>query len=137
MKNFLETTLDKDSVYHKVLREASELDKNEVFSDVMSFMFGGHETTSRTLTSSILFLKRYPEIRTKILNEIQEKIFLNGKFSLKNMKEILKTDSLDECQELSNFIKEVLRFVPPAARSLGYITTKQVTFSNEVVVPKG
>ena len=48
----------KDSVYYKVLREASELDKQEVFSDVMSFMFGGHETNSRALSTSLLYLKR-------------------------------------------------------------------------------
>lgn len=58
IKNFLETTKDKDSVYYKVLREASELDKQEVFSDVMSFMFGGHETNSRALSTSLLYLKR-------------------------------------------------------------------------------
>ena len=137
IKNFLETTKDKDSVYYKVLREASELDKQEVFSDVMSFMFGGHETNSRALSTSLLYLKRQPELRVKIAKEIEDKIFMNGKFTLKNMKEILSNDALDDCQELSNFIKEVLRFVPPASRSLGYITTKQIEFTNGVIVPKG
>lgn len=108
-----------------------------MFSDVMSFMFGGHETNSRALSTSLLYLKRLPELRKKITEEINEKIFLNGKFTLKNMKEILTNDALDDCNELSNFIKEVLRFVPPAARSLGYKASKQLEFSNGVIVPKG
>ena len=103
----------------------------------MSFMFGGHETNSRALSTSFLYLKRFPEIRKKIHDEIQSKVFLNGKFSLKDMKEIMTHDVLDECDYLTNFIKEVLRFVPPATRSLGYVTTKPVSFSNGLKVPKG
>jgi cytochrome P450 len=38
---------------------------------------------------------------------------------------------------LSNFVKEVLRFTPPAARSLGYKTLQQTTMSDGVMIPKG
>jgi len=37
---------------------------------------------------------------------------------------------LDKCDELSYFIKEVLRFSPPASRSLGYIASKTFEFSD-------
>jgi cytochrome P450 len=137
IKNFLETTKDKDSVYHKVLWEEPGINKDHVFADVMSFMFGGHETNSRALTTSMLYLKRCPDILKTLKEEIDTKIFQNGKFTVKDLKTILDSELVDKCEELSYFIKEALWFVPPASRSLGYVAMKPFEFSDGLRVPKG
>lgn len=64
-------------------------------------------------------------------------MFENGKYNVNDLRLRLNSEVLDNCEELSCFIKEVLRFVPPAARSLGYIATKPFEFSDGLHVPKG
>lgn len=130
IKNFLETANDWDSVYFKVLEAEKGLDKTQVFKDVMSFMFGGHETNSWTLTSILLYLKWYPEWEQIIWSEINEVIFENGKYSEKDLWTWLTGDILENCFKTSCFIKEILRVAPPASRSLGYIAMRDFTMKD-------
>ena len=123
IKKFLKESEDKDSVYYKVL-EDKVATSDEIFNDVMSFMFGGHETTSRALTTALFQLKKNPLVFKKLKEEVEEKLKHAGSESEmkqpETIVEMLNGESIDECEYLSMFVKEVLRFSTPAARSLGY-----------------
>lgn len=100
-------------------------------------MFGGHQTSAKTLTSIMLYIKRYPKWEQLIKTEITEIIFENGKYSSKDLWTWLTGDLLDNCLKTSFFIKEVLRIAPPATRSLGYIAMKDFKFKDGLHVKKG
>ena len=136
IREFLDKTEDRQSVYHRVLEEGVG-SAEEIYADIMSFMFGGHETSSRAFTTALLQLKRAPEMLQKIREEIDRVVFENGSYAKSDLKLRLSGPVLDECEYLSMFVKEVLRFAPPAGRSLGYKTKKVVTFKDGMTVPKG
>jgi len=96
----------------------------------MSFMFGGHETNSRSLASMMLYIKWYPQWEKEIKEEINEVVLENGKFSSKDLKTWLTGDLLERCFKTSFFVKEVLRIAPPASWSLGYIAMKDFWFKD-------
>ena len=69
IKKFLRESEDKKSVYHKVLEDKVGT-KESTFNDVMSFVFGGHETTSRALTTALFELKKNPAVLEKLREEV-------------------------------------------------------------------
>ena len=135
IRDFLDTSTDKCSVFHKVGDEVG-ISKDLLFNDVMSFMFGGHETSSRAFTTGIYQLKKNPDLLNKIKAEIDTVVFQHGKYGIKDLKDIVDGPLLDSCEYLGYFVKEILRFSPPAGRSLGYVTSKQVTMKDGLVIPK-
>jgi len=66
IKNYLENEIDSDSVYQKVLESEKSLPKEQVFKDIMKVMFGGHQTSAKTLTSMMLYIKWYPKWEQEI-----------------------------------------------------------------------
>jgi cytochrome P450 len=123
IQQFLENGTDMNSVYHKVLSEG-QTTKAEVYADIMSFMFGGHETTSRALTTALFELKKKPEMLTKLREEINTVLFKDEDQTWESMKDKIDAPMMDSCEYLTLFVKEVLRYMPPASRSLGYKSMK-------------
>jgi len=109
--------------------EETQATKEDVFWDMIAFLVGGHESSAKTLTTALLVLKKHPEIEEKLRNEVND-VFPN------EIEEIT-SDMLDKMSYLSCFVKEVLRFTPPALRSLGYKAYETVTLSNRIRIPKG
>lgn len=69
MRKFLEESTDTNSVYQQVLKE-SRVEKELVFSDLIAFLVGGHESSARVLTNAMFYAKKYPECHTKLMEEI-------------------------------------------------------------------
>ena len=113
------------------------ISKDLLFNDIMSFMFGGHETSSRAFTTAIYQLKKHPQLLNKVKDEIDRVILQHGKYGVDDFKRIIDGPLLDQCEYLSCVVKEVLRFSPPAGRSLGYVASKQVTMKDGLIIPQG
>lgn len=122
-QEFLDKSRDKTSVYCKILEETNEKKEN-VFWDMIAFLIGGHESSAKSLTTGLFQLKKNPEAEQKLRQEIQTVLSNHGFMEGKRLCDIINPEVLDEMPYLSNFIKEILRFTPPAARSLGYKTTQ-------------
>jgi len=125
---------DSNSVYNQVLK-TGEIDKEMAYKDVMAILFAGHETTSKSLCSALFQLKKNPEVEKKLKQEIDEYILQNGKYTVNDLAEILNSQSLDQMDYLSCFVKEVLRHDPPAVRSLGY-KAKASFKVKDLLIPK-
>ena len=62
LRNFVENSSDKSSVYQKIIQEKCFEDWNQAFEAILGFMNGGHETSSKALCTAMLELKRHPEV---------------------------------------------------------------------------
>jgi cytochrome P450 len=121
-------------VYNQVVN-TGEFDKQTIYRDAMTIMFGGHETTSKSLCNSLYQVKKNPDVEKKLMKELKETFLENGKYTVKDLKNILSREKLDQLDYLTCFVKEVLRHDPPAARSLGY-KSKRMFKVNDLLVPK-
>lgn len=119
IKDVCENSEDENSVYNQVLN-TGEIDKEMVYKDVMAILFGGHETTSKSLCNAMLYLKKNPRVEQKLRKELDDVLLENGKYTIKDLGEIICNEKLDKLDYLTCFVKEVLRHDPPAVRSLGY-----------------
>ncbi len=137
IKEFLEKGEDKESVYHKIMSKNKQANKEQVYADTMSFLFGGHETASRAFTTAILVLTRYPDVKSKLQKEFDSIIYENGKYGVKDIKERVTGEILEQCYYLTMFVKEVMRWSAPGGRSLGYKANRDIQLSDGVFVPKG
>ena len=107
-----------------------------LFLDAILLLMAGYDTTSKTLCSALLMLKRHPEVEEKLKAEIHGR-FSDEIKSGKTLSELLNAESLDELTYLNMFVKEVMRYKPAASRSLGYQTKEQITLSDGLVMPAG
>ena len=98
---------------------------NDVLSQTMSFMIAGHETTSMTMTWSILLLAKYPEYQERAREEIRRVLGDRDELTFEDTKEMT---FLDNC------IKESMRLYP-AIVTANRETVKDVKFG-KFVIPK-
>ena len=85
-----------------MLNEFDEIEQpkfslDEIKSNVYTFLFAGHETTSTTLQWVLYFLGEFPEWRERINDEFTE---LGHRINMRTLKHASQTEA---------FIKEVLR----------------------------
>ena len=76
---------------------------NDVLSQVMSFMLAGHETTSMTMTWTILLLAKHQEYQERARQEIRRVLGSKDDVTLHDVKEMTF---------LENCIKESMRLYP-------------------------
>ena len=135
IKDVCEKSEDNNSVYKQVLN-TGQFDKVQVYKDIMTLLFAGHETTSKSLCSAMYQLKKHPEIEAKLRRELHEVLLDNGKNTVEDLSLILCHEKLDKLEYLTCFVKEVLRHDPAGFRSLGYIAKSSFDFEG-ILVPKG
>ena len=135
-RNFLNQSKDKDSVYRKVIQEDVFVDVEKAFPWMLSFVGGGHETSSRVLCTALMMFKRHPEVQQKLLDELSERLFDGAEPTTDGLAERLTGENIHELEYLTCVVKEILRFSPPAFRSLGYLALEDITCSDGVTIPK-
>ena len=134
IKDVWEKSEDNHSVYNQVLN-TGEFDKVQVYKDIMTLLFAGHETTSKSLCSALFQLKKNPDIEKKLRKELNEVLLENGKNKIEDLHLILGHEKLDKLEYLTWFVKEVLRHDLPAVRSLGY-KSKTSFKLGDILIPK-
>lgn len=80
------------------------LTDKEIQDEIRTFFIAGHETTATALTWTHYVLAKYPEVRIKVINEIQA---ILGKENDPTYEDIKKMTYLDQV------INEVMRLYPP------------------------
>jgi len=104
------------------------LTKKSLRDNMLLFYFGGYETTSAALTSTLYFLAKYPDLQKKVYEEV---ITVLGK----DPRHVAYEDTI-KLQYLTQFIKEVLRYHSPVWGSTSR-QTKQDLVIGEYLIPKG
>ncbi|KXN71595.1 cytochrome P450 [Conidiobolus coronatus NRRL 28638] len=83
--------------------ENSKMTEKEIIDNLKSFFIAGHDTTSNTLTATLYYLARYPEIQDKLRSEILQ--VMNNPQVLTNP----TVDQLKQMEYLNLVIKESMR----------------------------
>ncbi|GJJ11716.1 hypothetical protein Clacol_005953 [Clathrus columnatus] len=86
----------------------TKLSNEEVISQLTTFFFAGHETTSSTLVWVLYELSRHPEYQTKVRDEIKA---TRARITERGDGELTISD-LDSMQYLTALMKETLRYHP-------------------------
>jgi len=103
--------------------------KHNLESSILDLLLAGTETTSTALTWAILFLIRYPDIQTKIHNELDTVIGTNQLPDLTNRTNLPYTEA---------FIHELLRYTCIAPLGLPHMAGGDVeTSDKKLKIPKG
>ena len=119
--NFLEALLvAKDE-------DGSTFDDDEIYSNVLTMLLAGEDTTANTISWMAYYLTEYPEIAMKIRKEVDQVL---GDKALVDDFALSK-----ELSYIDAFALETLRFKPVAPLN-GTFTLEDITFK-DVVIPKG
>jgi cytochrome P450 len=81
------------------------LSPGQIRDEVITFLLAGHETTSNALTWTFYLLSEHPEIRKKVIEEIQNNIPSKGEISILDLEKLNLT---------SRVLQESMRLYPPA-----------------------
>ena len=98
----------------------------DILAQVRLFMIAGHETTSMTMTWTILLLAKHPEYQERAREEIRRVLGDRDEITLQDSKEMT---FLDNC------IKESMRLYP-AASFFNRSTTTEMKLG-KYTIPKG
>ncbi|KAK9463616.1 cytochrome P450 [Lipomyces oligophaga] len=99
-----------------MVKESNGLTDHEIIDNMATFLAAGHETTSNASTFAVYLLTKYPEIQVKLREEIRKFIpsyTLQGLRSGNNVLLPATFEVIESMKYLSNFSREVLRFMPP------------------------
>jgi len=116
-------------------KEMGLLNKEDVISEAIQFIFAGHETSARAITSLLYHLCKNPAVLKKIKQEIKTVIF-QGKDNIAEIDELITQEKLMELNYTLLSIKEALRIDPPA-NAIPYIAKSKFTLPNGVTVHEG
>nr|UUB32662.1 cytochrome P450 CYP4BQ2 [Dendroctonus rhizophagus] len=103
------------------------LSKTFIRKEVDTFMFAGHDTTASALSFALYCLANHADVQAKARNEVHEVVEASEALTYKN---------LQEMKYLDRVIKETLRLYP-SVPYYGRITTEEVTFEANKIIPKG
>ncbi len=93
----------------------SRLNKEEIFDNILAFLFAGHETTALTLGWALLQLAQFPKIQNKIRDEI-----------IQNKGEFASSSDVKKYPYLNAALEETMRLFPSGwviARNISENTT--------------
>ncbi|KXN65536.1 cytochrome P450, partial [Conidiobolus coronatus NRRL 28638] len=107
-----------------------KLTNEEIRDNITIFILAGHDTTSNTLSSTLYYLARYPEIQDKLRKEVLE--------ALGHPTELVTPtiDQLKHIPYMDLITKESMRIMTTVA-SLQRSTAQTHTLSNGITIPKG
>lgn len=131
LREYLASSQDTTSVYYK-LTKIDGLDGDQVFTDLIGFLFAGHETSSHGITSALYLLAKNPHIKSKLLKELNE---FKG-LKIDELKVKLNKSKIDELEYLHLVVKETLRLDPPVSETLLYSCSKDFELCG-VAIKKG
>ncbi|RIB14061.1 cytochrome P450 [Gigaspora rosea] len=104
-----------------------QLTHDELVGLVMTILFAGHETTSTSLTWSLYYLAKNPDMQDRLRKEILEVFTDRNNFPT--------FDEIDNLKYLDCVYKEILRIMPPIPSLTRY--NKKDEIMNGYVIPKG
>ncbi|MBA2404447.1 MAG: cytochrome P450 [Bdellovibrionales bacterium] len=113
------------NVLRKLMNQTPALEKNVIRDEVMTLLLAGHETTSNSLTWTLMYLCQHPEWQVKLQNELKDLGKSAAELSLSDMT-VLKT--------FRSVIQEAIRLMPPIP-AIGRKTIKSDILGGHEVGP--
>ena len=113
--NYLDTSLDKDSVYHK-LYSSGKFTKYECVMDVLMMLFAGFDTSARLVCAVVNLLKKNPEKLEKLMQELE-------RYEITKMDEMPESKLkcvFNDCDYLNYVCKEAMRVDNSTIQSVLY-----------------
>ncbi|XP_014272659.1 cytochrome P450 4C1 [Halyomorpha halys] len=101
--------------------------EQDVKDEVTTFMFEGHDTTTASLSFTMWFLGRHPEIQEKVYEEVSSIIG----------EEELRQEDINKMKYLDRVVKESLRIFPSVPAIGRTVTHDTVLPSNGMLIPAG
>ena len=131
LAEYLDTNLDKDSVYFS-LYNSQKFTKHECIMDALTMIFGGFDTLSHSLSSTIRLLKKSPIQYDKLMKELERhQITELDKVPKKEYKSIF-----EQCDYLTYVTKEAMRLDGPSVETPYYQVIEDCDIAG-VRLPKG
>ena len=112
--------------------ESGKFTADEVFYDICSTIFAGLDTSSHALTSILYFLKKNPDVMTKLKSELAK----YGITKDLNPEDPTFKDKIERCDYLTYCVKEGLRLDPPLNTSIFYEALENIDICG-IPIPKG
>ena len=112
--------------------ESGKFTADEVFYDICSTIFAGLDTSSHALTSILYFLKKNPDVMTKLKSELAK----YGITKDLNPEDPTFKDKIERCDYLTYCVKEGLRLDPPLNASIFYEALENIDICG-IPIPKG
>lgn len=110
------------------LAREQNLDEQMAADNLLTFLVAGHETTSRALQWTTMYLSQNPRVQERLYEELCDAVALHTQPSL---------DDLKDCSYLEMVVKESLRLSPPVPL-VGRESIEDITLPHSgVVIPKG
>lgn len=115
-----------DMMVAESLSSDKEILDEEVWDNAANFFFAGHDTTAGALAYSIYVLAEYPQIQEKLRQEILSKIDGSS----------IEYSKIKDIPYLIYFIKEILRYYPPAAIITPRMNQKSIMLGDYLIPAK-
>ena len=131
LAEYLETSLDKDSVYF-LLYSSKQYTKHECIMDALMMIFGGFDTSAHSLASMVRLLKRNPDKYDKLMKELD-------RYQITKLDKVPKDEYktiFEECDYLSFVTKEAMRLDGPTIETPLYQAIEECDIAG-VRIPKG
>ncbi|KXN71592.1 cytochrome P450 [Conidiobolus coronatus NRRL 28638] len=125
--------IEKNDLLSKLIMASMEdgkalMSEREIRDNLKSIFIAGHDTTSNTLTTTLYYLARYPEIQDKLRAEI---------LGVMNNPQVLTNPTLEQLKQmdyLNMVIKESMRIMATAS-VLERVATKPFQLTNSLYIP--
>jgi cytochrome P450 len=121
MRDMLKKSKDKDSIF-SLIRESGEFSEEDIFADLLGFMFAGTETSSHSLTAAFYYLKKHPHVLAKVKKELEEHGIKNDQ----GLRDAITIDSINKLDYLTYVVKEVLRYDTPGQDTFDYCAKQDI-----------
>ena len=131
LKDFLDNTTDQESSYAQIKNECPEYSYEDLFNDLMGWLFDGYETLSECISTTLYHLNKNPECHKKVMEELKQVGFTQDENLIKS----ITYPRLQELNYLTMVIKESLRIDPPLPRSMHFYAKADITIAG-VPLPK-
>ncbi|KAI9298315.1 cytochrome P450 [Neoconidiobolus thromboides FSU 785] len=133
-KKEIENGNSKDDLISLLLKNMKEstkesLSNNEVINNLATFFLAGHDTTANTLTSTVYYLAKYPEMQQKVRKEIVCVLGNSGNA-------IPSHEQQKKFTYLNCFIKETMRIITTVGILRRYCDRDEI-LPNTLLVKEG
>lgn len=102
----------------------SKLSQENIRSQILTFLFAGHDSTAAAMSSFITFVVANPRVEAKLMQEIM-RVVGDGEVEARHLKELTY---LDWCQ------KETMRLLPPAGNYQRMAFQSGITLGDKWIV---
>lgn len=135
VRKYCDESKDENSLFNRLLKLGT-IKREDIYWDIVGLIGAGMDTTADTISSTLYFLKKFPMVRAKLIEQLNNSgldILKKKELKGEDMKDI--HEKLLEWEYLNYVIKETLRIDSAGSWSIRYLANKDVKICG-VDIPK-